>query len=89
MGTTPNIADELRSIGEELDDTRLIMLAESLNPTHPKGTIVKAKPDNGRFQDTSAWVSNGDGTYKHITGERGLTATFPRLHGFVSVVYSA
>lgn len=85
----PQVADELRSIGFDLNDTRLIQLAESIDPTHTKGTVVKAKTDNGRFKDTSVWVSNGDGTYKHVTGEKGLTAQFYRLDGYISVVYSA
>jgi hypothetical protein len=53
----------------------------------PKGTIVKAKEVQNRFKAKSLWVSLGDGTYKHLTGKKGLTATDMRLNGYVDVIF--
>jgi hypothetical protein len=33
------------------------------------------------------WVSLGNGTYKHITGSKGLTTTQDRLEGYTEVVF--
>jgi hypothetical protein len=89
MSTTKYVANELRELSTELDSPYLERLAEQLDPTyHAYGVIVKANKDNGRFKDTSVWVSLGDGTYKHLSGEKGLVATYGRLNGFVHKVYA-
>jgi hypothetical protein len=56
---------------------------------HPRGTILKATPDQVRFKPKSMWVSQGDGTYKHITGKKGLVTTHDRLDGYTDVIFSA
>jgi hypothetical protein len=69
-----DIAEELSSLPEQ-------------NEGYPVGTIVKAKPNQERFKDTSMWVSLGNGNYKHLTGSKGLIAKHDRLDGFVDVVF--
>lgn len=82
------VANELRELSDELDSPYLNKLAESLDPTyHPYGTIIKAIEGNDRFKDTSVWVSLGDGTYKHLSGEKGLVTTHDRLKDYTRVVY--
>ena len=56
---------------------------------YPRGTILKATPDQFRFKPKSMWVSQGDGTYKHITGKKGLVTTHDRLDGYTEVIFSA
>lgn len=77
------LAEELKSIASELDH----IAVDSTQGFHPYGTIVKAKKDQSRFKPKSMWVSLGDGTYKHLTGTKGLIATFSRLDGYVDVVF--
>ena len=79
-----NVADELRIIADELEET-----AETSTGSLPKGTIVKAKSEQARFKTSSLWVSLGNGMYKHLNGKKGLIAKHDRLDGFVDVVYSA
>ena len=55
----------------------------------PLGTIVKAKPNQERFKPKSLWVSLGDGTYKHLTGKKGLIAKHERLDGYVDVIFDS
>jgi hypothetical protein len=86
MSTTQtilNLADELRVIADEIAYNAV---DESSSGT-PRGTIVKALPTQARFKPKSMWVSLGDGTYKHITGKRGLIAKHERLDGYVDVVF--
>jgi len=86
--TTQYVANELRSIGSALSSQDLLRLAEILDPSwYPYGTILKANEGNERFKDTSVWVSMGDGTYKHLSGEKGLVTTHDRLDGYVHKVY--
>ena len=82
-----DIADSLRSIALEID---LATTLDNLdNGYYAYGTIVKAKPDQSRFKPKSMWVSLGDGTYKHLTGKKGLVTTHERLKDFVNVVFEA
>lgn len=76
------LAEELQSIASEL-----ALAVDETSNYHPYGTIVKAKSDQGRFKPKSMWVSLGDGTYKHLTGKKGLIATHSRLDGYVDVVF--
>ena len=74
--TILGLAEELRVIADEIAYNTYV---ESTD--FPKrGTIVKPK---------SMWVSLGDGTYKHITGKKGLVTKHSRLDGFVDVVFTA
>ena len=80
--TLLNLVEEIRVIADELESN----LAASSDHL-PKGTIVKAKEVQNRFKPKSLWVSLGDGTYKHLTGKKGLTATDMRLNGYVDVIF--
>lgn len=82
--TILNLAEELRVIADEIE-----LQASTNEASHGRGTIVKAKPDQNRFKFKSMWVSLGDGTYKHLTGTKGLIATHDRLDGYVDVVFQA
>lgn len=83
--TILGLADELRIIADEISYNAL-----DTTTGYPKrGTIVKALADNGRFNDKSLWVSLGDGTYKHLTGNTGLITTHERLDGYADVVFQA
>jgi hypothetical protein len=89
MSTTANLfnlVEEIRIIADELEAN--IESAASSGHT-PKGTIVKAKEVQNRFKPKSLWVSLGDGTYKHLTGKKGLVTKHERLDGFVDVVFEA
>jgi hypothetical protein len=79
------LADELRDIASLLE-TAVIDTQDSILPL---GTIVKALPNQTRFKPKSLWVSLGDGTYKHLTGKKGLIAKHERLDGFVDVVFDS
>ena len=63
-------------------------IVEQLTPVPPRGTIVKADADQDRFKPDSLWVSNGDGTYLHLTGSKGLTAKHNRLAGFTHTIFT-
>ncbi len=76
--TLADLADELATVQFEVD---------SLNDYEPRGTILKALPDQGRFKPKSVWVSLGNGKYQHLTGEKGLIAKHSRLDGYTSVVF--
>ena len=83
--TILGLAEELRIIADEISYN-----AFDTSTEYPKrGTIVKATADNGRFKDNSLWVSLGDGTYKHLTGSKGLVTTHERLDGYTSVIFQA
>lgn len=86
MSTTQTIlglADELRIIADEISYNAL-----DTSSDYPKrGTIVKALASQTRFKPKSMWVSLGNGTYKHLTGSKGLVTTHERLDGFVEVVF--
>jgi hypothetical protein len=85
-----SVADDLRSLALELESFSINETAESLASPYPsRGTIVKAKPSQARYKPTSMWVSNGDGTYTHITGKKFLQAKHSRLDGFVDTFFIA
>ena len=77
------LADELRDIASLLEN------AVEVDDTLPRGTIVKALPNQTRFKPKSMWVSLGDGTYKHLTGKKGLITTHERLEGYVDVIFDS
>jgi hypothetical protein len=87
MSTTTNLfnlVEEIRIIADELEAN----IDSAASSDHmPKGTIVKAKEVQNRFKAKSMWVSLGDGTYKHLTGKKGLRATDYRLNGYVDVIF--
>lgn len=82
-----DIADSLRTLALELD---LVSTVDNFdNDCYPRGTIVKAKFEQSRFKPKSIWVSLGDGTYKHLTGKKGLIAKHDRLKDYVDVIFEA
>lgn len=82
-----DIADSLRELALEIE---LATTFDNIdNSYHPYGTIVKAKPTQSRFKPKSVWVSLGDGTYKHLTGKKGLITTHDRLADYTDVVFKA
>lgn len=85
MSTTAilNLAEELRVIADEISYNAI-----DTSTDYPKrGTIVKALASQTRFKPKSMWVSLGNGTYKHLTGSKGLTTTHERLDGYTEVVF--
>jgi hypothetical protein len=85
--TNATLSSALNAIVDEL-----LLLAsdiEESNNYYPRGTILKALPEQGRFKPKSMWVSLGDGTYKHLNGKKGLVTTHDRLDGYTSVIFSA
>lgn len=87
-----SVADDLRGIATELESLTLYTndTVTDVSSMYPKrGTIVKAKASQTRYKPTSMWVSNGDGTYTHITGKKFLQAKHERLDGFVDPVFIA
>jgi len=89
MSTTStlfNLVEEIRIIADELE-ANIDSPASSYHV--PRGTIVKAKEVQNRFKAKSMWVSLGDGTYKHLTGKKGLVTKHERLDGFTDVVFEA
>jgi hypothetical protein len=88
MSTTQAIlglADELRIIADEISYNAF----DSSSDYPKRGTIVKALPSQTRFKPKSMWVSLGNGTYKHLTGSKGLTTTHERLDGYTEVIFEA
>jgi hypothetical protein len=80
-----NLADELRVIADEISYNAI-----DTSSDYPKrGTIVKALASQTRFKPKSMWVSLGNGTYKHLTGSKGLVTTHDRLDGYTEVVFEA
>jgi hypothetical protein len=79
-----SFADELRDIAYLLEAK-----ADEQDNYYPRGTIVKALPEQTRFKPKSMWVSLGDGTYRHLNGKKGLVTKHDRLDGFTSVIFSA
>jgi len=79
-----SFADELRTIAYLLEAK-----ADEQDNYYPRGTIVKALPEQTRFKPKSMWVSLGDGTYRHLNGKKGLVTKHDRLDGFTSVIFSA
>ena len=75
-----SLADELRSLAVEVEQTE---------DYYPRGTILKALPNQTRFKPKSMWVSLGDGKYRHLNGKKGLVTTHDRLDGYTSVIFSA
>ena len=83
--TILNLAEELRILADEISYN-----AVDTSSDYPKrGTIVKAIASQTRFKPKSVWVSLGNGTYKHITGSKGLITTHERLDGYTEVVFEA
>ena len=83
--TILNLAEELRILADEISYN-----AVDTSSDYPqRGTIVKALPSQTRFKPKSVWVSLGNGTYKHITGSKGLITTHERLNGYTEVVFEA
>jgi hypothetical protein len=83
--TILGLAEELRIIADEISYN-----AVDTSSDYPKrGTIVKALPSQTRFKPKSVWVSLGNGTYKHLTGSKGLITTHERLNGYTEVVFEA
>lgn len=88
MSTTETIlglAEELRIIADEISYNAF----DSSSDFPKRGTIVKALPSQTRFKPKSMWVSLGNGTYKHLTGSKGLVTTHERLDGYTEVVFEA
>lgn len=84
--TILHLAEELRIIADEISYNAVT----DTSSDYPKrGTIVKALPSQTRFKPKSVWVSLGNGTYKHITGSKGLITTHERLSGYTEVVFEA
>lgn len=81
--------DQLVSLANELRDIADSIESSATDDSYPRGTILKALPTQSRFKPKSMWVSLGDGTYKHITGQKGLVTTHDRLEGYTSVIFSA
>ena len=87
MSTTAilNLAEELRILADEISYNAI-----DTSTNYPKrGTIVKALASQTRFKPKSMWVSLGNGTYKHLTGSKGLVTTHDRLDGYTEVVFEA
>jgi hypothetical protein len=83
--TILNLAEELRIIADEISYN-----AVDTSSDYPKrGTIVKALPSQTRFKPKSVWVSLGNGTYKHLTGSKGLVTTHERLADYTEVIFEA
>ena len=85
--TNATLSSALNAIVDEL-----LLLANDIEESdnyYPRGTILKALPEQGRFKPKSMWVSLGDGTYKHLNGKKGLVTTHDRLDGYTSVIFSA
>jgi hypothetical protein len=76
--TLADLSDELATIQFDLEDA---------NGYEPRGTVLKALPNQSRFKPKSVWVSLGNGKYQHLTGEKGLIAKHSRLDGYTSVVF--
>jgi hypothetical protein len=88
MSTTQTIlglAEELRIIADEISYNAV----DTSSDFPVRGTIVKATASQTRFKPKSMWVSLGNGTYKHITGSKGLITTHERLNGYTEVVFEA
>jgi hypothetical protein len=83
IDSVSTLADELRSLAVEIE------LNNIDKGYYSYGTIVKAKPDQSRFKLKSMWVSLGDGTYKHLTGKKGLITKHDRLADYTDVVFQA
>ena len=81
--TLVSLADELRDIAYLLEST------SDEQDSHPRGTILKAKPDQFRFKPKSMWVSLGEGKYLHLNGKKGLITNHDRLDGYTDVIFSA
>lgn len=77
------LAEELRIIADEIS----YQSVSDDSDYYSRGTIVKALPNQNRFKPKSMWVSLGDGTYRHLTGSKGLIAKHDRLEGYTEVVF--
>jgi hypothetical protein len=81
--------DLLVSLADELRDIANLIETNAVEPStsHPRGTILKALPEQSRFKPKSLWVSLGDGTYRHLNGKKGLVTTHDRLDGYTEVIF--
>jgi hypothetical protein len=78
------LADQLREMAFDIE-----LYSTRDDDFYPRGTVVKAAPNQDRFKPTSLWVSRGDGTYLHLTGKKNLIAKHSRLKDYVDVIFSA
>jgi hypothetical protein len=88
MSTTETIlhlAEELRILADEISYNAM----DTTTGFPKRGTIVKALPAQNRFKPKSVWVSLGDGTYKHLTGSKGLVTNHSRLDGYTEIIFQA
>jgi hypothetical protein len=83
--TILHLAEELRVLADEISYTAM----DTTTGFPKRGTIVKALPTQNRFKPKSVWVSLGDGTYKHLTGSKGLVTNHSRLDGYTEVIFQA
>jgi len=83
--TILHLAEELRVLADEISYTAM----DTTTGFPARGTIVKAVPTQNRFKAKSMWVSLGDGTYKHLTGSKGLVTNHSRLDGYTEVIFQA
>ena len=82
-----SISENLKELAMDLANVSFEEYNSELLGYEPKGTILKALPDQTRFKPKSMWVSLGNGKYQHLTGEKGLIAKRSRLDGYTSVVF--
>ena len=80
--TLVSLADELRDIASIIESS-----VDEQDNYYPRGTILKALPEQDRFKPKSMWVSLGDGTYRHLNGKKGLVTTHDRLDGYTEVIF--
>lgn len=79
----------LTNVADDLYELANLVESDSEQDFYPRGTILKATPEQTRFKPKSMWVSQGDGTYKHLNGKKGLVTTHDRLNGYTNVIFSA
>jgi hypothetical protein len=89
LDTLDDLSYRIDSVSTIADELRALIADIQQDDYHPYGTIVKAKPNQTRFKPKSVWVSLGNGNYQHLTGKKGLIATYDRLKDYVDVVFQA
>lgn len=83
------VSAELNNVADNLYEISEIIERGGEQEYHPRGTILKATPDQTRFKPKSMWVSQGNGMYLHLNGKKGLVTTHDRLDGYTEVIFSA
>ena len=83
-----SVADDLRSLALIIENYSRLE-NEPTNEYPKRGTVVRAIAEQDRFKSGSMWVSNGDGSYTHLTGRKQLTASHSRLEGYTEVIFQA